>query len=426
MAIVKSSVFQRLQLAKEAVPGTRLAANRRMPNQMVQLNPMVDIKEYTGQGFKAPNVTILNKEWTAIACDGPATFDELTWYLASVFGLVSPTLADSAYTWNFTPSLSNPDTPATYTMEQGDQITGYRTGYGLLTDFDIAITRDEVKNTAKGIGQQLDVGFNLTNIDELQTVTITGTPTGGSFALTVGGQTATVPYNSTAGAVKTLIEALSSVGSGNSTVTGGPGPGTPWAITLTGTAANQTITVDGTLLSGGSSPAIANVITGGGGAATVGNHPIGANMIDLFIDPTFGAIGTTRVPRGYTAEFGITGRWGPDWILDTTYSSFADYVELKPSFTLKMSMESNATSDAFVAQYRANTTKYVRFQATGPLIGVSSRYLLQLDVPFRVKGNSGFKDLAGVWTADWDFTPMSDATANYFVSAKLVNSTAAL
>ena len=321
----------------------------------------------------------------------------------------------------------SPDTPATYTMEQGDQISGYRTRFGLLTDFTLNGTRDEVKVTGKGIGQQFETGFTLTSIDELATVTITGSPTGGTFTLTIGGQTtAGIAYNAVASAVKSAIELLSSVGTGNSTVGGGPGPGTPWTITLTGTAANQAITANGSGLTGGTSPTVGVVESGGGGATTVGNHPIVANQLDIFVDSSFGSIGTTKVPGAYTYELGVTGRWGPDWIIDSSFASWADFVELAPGLSLKLSMESNATSDAFVAQCNAATTKYMRFQATGPLIGVSSTFLLQIDVPFTVDGSGGFKDLAGVWTADWNFNPMADATANYFVSATLVNSTAAL
>lgn len=82
-----------------------------------------------------------------------------------------------------------------------------------------------------------------------QTVTV-GAATAGTFTLTVGGQTtAPIAYNATAAAVKTAIEALSSVGAGNSIVTSTT-PGT-WTITLVGSAAGQSITGTGTGLTGG-------------------------------------------------------------------------------------------------------------------------------------------------------------------------------
>jgi hypothetical protein len=73
-------------------------------------------------------------------------------------------------------------------------------------------------------------------VNETQTVTITGGPTGGTFTLTYGGQTtATIAYNAAASAVRTALGAISSVGgAGNVSVTGGPGPTTPYVVTFKG------------------------------------------------------------------------------------------------------------------------------------------------------------------------------------------------
>ncbi|MHC5539637.1 hypothetical protein ACYOEI_15575 [Singulisphaera rosea] len=91
----------------------------------------------------------------------------------------------------------------------------------------------------------------------VQTLSISGTPTGGNIAATFGGQTATIPYNSTAAQVQTLLRALSSIGSTGVVCTGGPLPATPVVITFAGTLGVQpvaTITkVDS--LTGGTSPA---------------------------------------------------------------------------------------------------------------------------------------------------------------------------
>src|SRR5260370_13519041 len=62
--------------------------------------------------------------------------------------------------------------------------------------------------------------------DELQTVTITGGPTGGTFTLTFGGNTTSaLNWNCTAAQMQTALQALASIGANNALVTGGPGPG---------------------------------------------------------------------------------------------------------------------------------------------------------------------------------------------------------
>lgn len=80
-------------------------------------------------------------------------------------------------------------------------------------------------------GQNEQIESSPTN--ELQTVTITGTPTGGTFTLTYRGQTTgNIAYNATAATVLAALEGLLTIGLGNVTVGGGPGPGTPYTVTF--------------------------------------------------------------------------------------------------------------------------------------------------------------------------------------------------
>lgn len=83
----------------------------------------------------------------------------------------------------------------------------------------------------------------------VQVVTITGTPTGGTFTLTLGGvSTSALPYNAATSAVQTAIRAL----------------GAPWAgATVSGTA-GTTYTVTLSVLGGASAPIIpSHALTGG-------------------------------------------------------------------------------------------------------------------------------------------------------------------
>lgn len=100
------------------------------------------------------------------------------------------------------------------------------------------------------------VGTGVDSDNEIQTVTITGTPTGGTFTLTWDGETTgNIAYNAAAATVETAFEALTSVGAGNGTVTGDAGG--PWTVEFTGDLAGENrdlIVADGALLSGGTSP----------------------------------------------------------------------------------------------------------------------------------------------------------------------------
>lgn len=82
--------------------------------------------------------------------------------------------------------------------------------------------------------QKVEQGvITVAGTNEVQTVTITGAPTGGNFTLTFNGQTtANIPWNATAAQVQAALEALSNIDPGDVAVTGGPGPGTPYVVTF--------------------------------------------------------------------------------------------------------------------------------------------------------------------------------------------------
>ncbi|MFJ3699501.1 hypothetical protein ACIPW9_36155 [Streptomyces sp. NPDC090052] len=106
---------------------------------------------------------------------------------------------------------------------------------------------------------------------EVQTVTITGTPTGGTYTLTYSGQTtAGIPYNATAAQVKAALEALSNVDPGDVATGGGAQPGTAVTVTFGGQFSGDNVTqmtATGTNLTGGTTPAVTVTTTTAGGAA---------------------------------------------------------------------------------------------------------------------------------------------------------------
>ncbi len=115
---------------------------------------------------------------------------------------------------------------------------------------------------------------------EVQTVTITGSPTGGTFTLTFdGATTAAIAYNAAASAVQAALEALPNITAGDVTVTGSAGG--PYTITFAGqyTGTNVgALTATGSL-TGGSSPAVGIATTTGGGSAGSGGAETAAGVL---------------------------------------------------------------------------------------------------------------------------------------------------
>lgn len=109
---------------------------------------------------------------------------------------------------------------------------------------------------------------------EVQTITVDAT--GGTFTVTYSGQTtAALAFDITAANLQAALEGLSTIGSGNVTVTGGPGDAggnTPYSVTFAGALAGTDVaamTTNAGSLTGGAGTAAVAVGTAGS-ALTIG------------------------------------------------------------------------------------------------------------------------------------------------------------
>lgn len=100
-------------------------------------------------------------------------------------------------------------------------------------------------------------------VSEIQSIAISGAPTGGSFTLSfMSVQTAPIAWNATATAVAAALSSLPGIGSGGVTATGGPLPTTPVVVTFAGANAQSAqplilAPASGQSFTAGTSPAVA-------------------------------------------------------------------------------------------------------------------------------------------------------------------------
>lgn len=162
----------------------------------------------------------------------------------------------------FVMSLVAPEKPTGATFSASESLAGTGLNLRWLMDYDFRNMQDRsVLDCYAGTGVIADG-----KTAEVQLLTITGTPTGGTFTLTLQGQTtAAIAYNATAATVATALNALNGV---NVTVTGSAGG--PYTVTFKepiGNTAQMTATGSFT---GGSSPAITPTTpTQGAGSGTL-------------------------------------------------------------------------------------------------------------------------------------------------------------
>jgi hypothetical protein len=150
---------------------------------------------------------------------------------------------------------------------------------------------------------------------EVQTATITGGPSGGTFTLTLSGETtAAIAYNATAAAVQSALEALPSVQAGDVTVTGSAGG--PYTLTFGGNYAGANVpAVTATpSLTGGSTPGVTMATpTPGGGTATDGlDVPRGFLWNSIAMAEGDGNKGAPMQERGFIRPSNLPANSGLD------------------------------------------------------------------------------------------------------------------
>lgn len=153
---------------------------------------------------------------------------------------------------------------------------------------------------------------------EVQTVTISGAPTGGDFVLVFGGDATTdLAFNATAAAVQSALEALPGIGAGNVTVAGSAGG--PYTVTFAGTLATEDVAqMHATSnLTGGTSPSVAVTTTTAGASGSllkVTDDVSGKIDLHAFC---FDVIEGTNHARFYVPKGEITARRNPVYKTDT-------------------------------------------------------------------------------------------------------------
>lgn len=134
----------------------------------------------------------------------------------------------------------------------------------------------------RGINPVWHLDGDIGGTNEVQTITITGAPTGGTYTLTFGGYTTDpIPYNATAADVRNALAELANINYTDITTAGGPHPGTAITVAFSGQYEAENVpqmTTTGSF-TGGTSPAIAvTTTTTSSTGSTVNNVSIASQV----------------------------------------------------------------------------------------------------------------------------------------------------
>lgn len=200
-----------------------------------------------------------------------------------------------------------------------------------------------------------------------------------------------------------------------------------------GSAIGQRLDKDATLTAG-ATPVVPDLV------------PIQPGQVCVYLADTHDALDSVATPgtsdpanrQGNLlhANPSVGGRYNPVWYLNCSLESFATFVETpEPDFAVDYLVEADDNGMAFLDQFRAGQTKFLRIEAEGPVIASTAdfpgltadvRYLLRWDFAVKVDEPGDMSDEDGVYAINPTLTVVHDATWGKATEVTVVNKVAAL
>lgn len=427
---------QHLRIVRETDYGTLPSSPtmKRLAGMVARIGPAYETSPYRGVGELLPSVVTVDDEFAQGSVSGRGDYATLVYPLASLFGvpvITTPGGGTNSRDWTTTWNGKDPILPVSYAMEFGERHVADRALGCIFNGMALSGGRDggfELSGSLFGL--KMTTGVTPTGVtNEVQTISITGSPTGGTFTLTFDGQTtAAIVYNATAAAVVAALEDLGNIGPGGVTATGGALPGTAVVVTFAKHLAGKNVALmTGTgSFTGGTSPAvsIAETTAGADTATEVAARPIFATHGDIYIDTTWGGIGTTQMLDVYRLEFGLGEMWQRTRPINSSFSSDSVVMMPEVEHTVSLTFAVDATERALVTDIRAGTKKNVRVQWTGNTIEGAIKEKARFDFVMLLTNVGEPEDTGGVFTRTWEGVIATDGT-NAFKSV-LTNTLTAL
>lgn len=159
--------------------------------------------------------------------------------------------------------------------------------------------------------------------------------------------------------------------------------------------------------------------------------PVFGKQVNVYLDPTSGALGTTQLLKVLQVDFMMDGIYGPFWPLNRANVGFTAHVDLKPKATVKLKLEADVTGMALLANLQVGSTVYLRVQALGSVAiatdGPSTVYnTMTHDMAIKVGKPTAFSDDSGIFAIEWDCLIVEDATWGKAHTLTMTNLLAAL
>lgn len=415
-------------LGKETTPGDAAAPTIRLKAAKLPFSVQPTVEDLRQQGdlLPADHVTIFEKSESPV--EGYATYDELGLLFASVFGKPSTSLVESgAYRHEFVMDTRGPSNPQTYNREYGDVNHAERVSYVLVDALGLDWDRGKMislSGHAHGKKMVDNLAGVTAGVNAVQTLTITGTPTGGTYKLRWNGQeTSALAYNADAAAIDAALEALSNIGAGDVSVSGTG----PFTVTFTGALAGKAqpiIELSNNSLTGGSSPSVTIAITTLGGYTEHKCVPVLPGHNTNYYATTLAGLAAGKLSKAVTGNVAVGGRYDVVTWLDAANPEFSEHGETAMTLVGKIMVNADSGAAAIRADVNRATAKYLRLEFEGGIVAGATKYRLTIDMAVKVRQAGQLSNQGVVYAQEFEFGSVFDPAWGRAAQIVLVNDVA--
>lgn len=187
----------------------------------------------------------------------------------------------------------------------------------------------------------------------------------------------------------------------------------------------QDCTVSGALIG----QKISNNITLTVTPTLIAQQPVSENEVDIFLDSTFGSIGTTKWTDPYETTITFPAFFNPKWVLNTAFPAWKELVEMPRDITISVKAEMNAQTSGFFDTLKVDAlpVQYMRIKALGAAIpGGTAFNTLAWDFAVKLDKITDAADHDGVYAYQLDFHVIHDPTMGKPFSLAVTNALTAL
>ncbi len=413
------TINQGVQIGKETSLGVVTPATVRLKASSLSPKPMGTFKDYRSEGFKRKTIQALTKEWSEANLAGMANYTELGFWLDSLVGNRATTPgAGGVYEHVWISNRQDLDNLSTYTCEIGSVEGCERFAFGFVSALGFKMNRDDIELSGHLYGGKLSTS-SLDSIslsqgpNSVQTVSVNGGPTGGTFSLSFNdATTAPIAEAAIGSVVQSALTALPTIGSSNATVSGSAGG--PYTVTFAGALAHKHVgplTADASELTGGTTPTVTVDQTQIGGMTELLDVPILLGDVDVYIADSVAGLdsGDNQLLRSFDSSWNFGERTKPFWTQNSTASTFAGFTETEPKEALDILLGADAQGMSLMAAARTGARKYIRISASSKAYTIGGLpYKFQLDASVNVSAFKEFKDEQGVYSIGYELEVMDD------------------